>query len=220
MDEKNFYEMFMKAQNMIKSGNVPPEIQKMMKNGNIPSEMQNMMKNGNIPSEMQNMMKNSNLSQGFDSIKNSDINNNDHNISAEHNGSHISSNIKSNGNNNSNSNNNGYGNCNSNSSNNSSSNSNANNSRYSNSSSSSSSSSSGSGNINNINNGSLDINTMMNIQKMMSMLNSKSDDDLTNLLFALKPYLRNQKKEKIDEYVKLFRMGKMAELWNKMNSQK
>ena len=125
-----------------------------------------MMKNGNIPSEMQNMMKNSNLSQGFDSIKNSDINSNDHNISAEHNGS------------------------------------------------------SGSGNINNINNGSLDINTMMNIQKMMSMLNSKSDDDLTNLLFALKPYLRNQKKEKIDEYVKLFRMGKMAELWNKMNSQK
>ena len=79
---------------------------------------------------------------------------------------------------------------------------------------------SSSGNINNINNGSLDINTMMNIQKMMSMLNSKSDDDLTNLLFALKPYLRNQKKEKIDEYVKLFRMGKMAELWNKMNSQK
>ena len=207
MDEKNFYEMFMKAQNMIKSGNVPPEIQKMMKNGNIPSEMQN-------------MMKNSNLSQGFDSIKNSDINSNDHNISSEHNGSHISSNIKSNGNNNSNSSNNSYSNRSSNSSNNSSSNSNANNSRYSNSSSSSSSSSSGSGNINNINNGSLDINTMMNIQKMMSMLNSKSDDDLTNLLFALKPYLRNQKKEKIDEYVKLFRMGKMAELWNKMNSQK
>ena len=205
MDEKNFYEMFMKAQNMIKSGNVPPEIQKMMKNGNIPSEMQNMMKNGNIPSDMQNMMKNSNLSQGFDSIKNSDINSNDHNISSEHNGSHISSNIKSNG----------YSNHSSNSSNNSSSNSNTNNGRYSN-----SSSSSGSGNINNINNGSLDINTMMNIQKMMSMLNSKSDDDLTNLLFALKPYLRNQKKEKIDEYVKLFRMGKMAELWNKMNSQK
>ena len=150
-------------------------------------------------------MKNSNLSQGFDSIKNSDINSNDHNISSEHNGSHKSSNIKSNG----------YSNHSSNSSNNSSSNSNTNNGRYSN-----SSSSSGSGNINNINNGSLDINTMMNIQKMMSMLNSKSDDDLTNLLFALKPYLRNQKKEKIDEYVKLFRMGKMAELWNKMNSQK
>ena len=26
--------------------------------------------------------------------------------------------------------------------------------------------------------------------------------------------------KQIDEYVKLFRMGKMAELWNKMNSQK
>lgn len=170
MDEKNFYEMFMKAQNMIKSGNVPPEIQSMMKNGNIPSEMQN-------------MMKNSNLSQGFNGIKNSDTNSNGNNISAKYNSSHISSN--SNSNNSSSSNNN-----------------------------------SSSGNINNINSGSLDINTMMNIQKMMSMLNSKSDDDLTNLLFALKPYLRNEKKEKIDEYVKLFRMGKMAELWNKMNGQK
>ena len=190
MDEKNFYEMFMKAQNMIKSGNVPPEIQSMMKNGNIPSEMQNMMKNGNIPSEMQNMMKNSNLSQGFNGIKNSDTNSNDNNISAKYNSSHISSNSNSNS-----------------SSNNNNSNSNRNNN-------------SSSGNINNINSGNLDINTMMNIQKMMSMLNSKSDDDLTNLLFALKPYLRNEKKEKIDEYVKLFRMGKMAELWNKMNGQK
>lgn len=184
MDEKNFYEMFMKAQNMIKSGNVPPEIQTMMKNGNIPSEMQN-------------MMKNSNLSQGFNGIKNSDTNSNDNNISAKYNSSHISSNSNSNSSSSSSNNNNNNNNSNSNRNNNSS-----------------------SGNINNINNGSLDINTMMNIQKMMSMLNSKSDDDLTNLLFALKPYLRNEKKEKIDEYVKLFRMGKMAELWNKMNGQK
>ena len=61
-----------------------------------------------------------------------------------------------------------------------------------------------------------DITTMMKIKQMMDTLNSKSDDDLTNLLYAIKPYLRNEKKEKIDEYIKLLRMGKMAELFNKM----
>lgn len=157
---------------------------------------QNMIKSGNVPPEIQNMMKNGNIpSEMQNMMKNS-------NLSQGFNG------IK-NSDTNSNSSNNSNFNSNSNSNINSNSNRNNNNSNNS-----------SSGNINNINNGSLDINTMMNIQKMMSMLNSKSDDDLTNLLFALKPYLRNEKKEKIDEYVKLFRMGKMAELWNKMNGQK
>lgn len=49
---------------------------------------------------------------------------------------------------------------------------------------------------------------------MLSKLNSASDDDMTKLLFALKPYLRNEKKEKVDEYVKLVRMGKMTELFD------
>ena len=44
--------------------------------------------------------------------------------------------------------------------------------------------------------------------------NQTSDDDMSRLLFALKPYLRNEKKEKIDEYIKLIKMGKIAQFIN------
>jgi len=60
----------------------------------------------------------------------------------------------------------------------------------------------------------IDIGTLMKVQGMLSKLNSASDDDMTKLLFALKPYLRNEKKEKVDEYIKLVRMGKMTELFD------
>ena len=61
-----------------------------------------------------------------------------------------------------------------------------------------------------------------NIQKMLQMAtavsNQTSDDDMSKLLFALKPYLRNEKKEKIDEYIKLIKMGKIAKLIDNMNN--
>lgn len=60
----------------------------------------------------------------------------------------------------------------------------------------------------------IDIGTLMKVQGVLSKLNSASDDDMTKLLFALKPYLRNEKKEKVDEYIKLVRMGKMTELFD------
>ena len=164
--------------------------QNMIKSGNVPPEVQNMMKSGNVPPEVQNMMKSGNVPPEMQ------------NMIKNSNLSHGFNNVK-NSDRNSDANNisSNYDSNNINRNNNSNVNINSNKSS-------------------NVNNGGFDINTMMNIQKMMSMLNSKSDDDLTNLLFALKPYLRNEKKEKIDEYVKLFRMGKMAELWNKMNSPK
>ena len=56
--------------------------------------------------------------------------------------------------------------------------------------------------------------------KMLGNVNFNSDDDLTRLLFALKPYLRNERKEKVDEYVKLIKLGKMAELFEKLNNNK
>lgn len=64
----------------------------------------------------------------------------------------------------------------------------------------------------------VDMNKLMGI---MSKLNSQpSDDDMSRLLFALKPYLRNEKKEKIDEYVRLIRMGKMAQLFDVLGGDK
>lgn len=65
-------------------------------------------------------------------------------------------------------------------------------------------------NLNNLNDPSnIDINKLMNL---VAKINSQtSDDDMSRLLFALKPYLRNEKKEKIDEYIKLIKMGKIAQ---------
>ena len=74
-------------------------------------------------------------------------------------------------------------------------------------------------NMSNNNNSSNNID-MNKLMKMLGNVNFNSDDDLTRLLFALKPYLRNERKEKVDEYVKLIKLGKMAELFEKLNSNK
>ena len=66
-------------------------------------------------------------------------------------------------------------------------------------------------------NSNIDLNRLNSI---MSSINNSTDDDLTRLLFALKPYLRNERKSKIDDYVKLIRMGKMAKLLDILGGDK
>ena len=63
----------------------------------------------------------------------------------------------------------------------------------------------------------IDMNSVMNL---LNTMNLNNDDDLTRLLFALKPYLRNERKEKVDEYVKLIKLGKIAEVFDKLNNTK
>lgn len=77
-------------------------------------------------------------------------------------------------------------------------------------------------NDNNNNNSNIDMNNVMKLLNSMNLnnINFNNDDDLTRLLFAIKPYLRNERKEKVDEYVKLIKLGKMAELFNKLNNSK
>ena len=60
----------------------------------------------------------------------------------------------------------------------------------------------------------IDIETMMKIQKIMSQMKNSNDDDMSKLLISLKPYLRDTKKDKLDEYIKLIKMGKMTQLFN------
>ena len=67
----------------------------------------------------------------------------------------------------------------------------------------------------------LDIETMLKLQNIMTKLkSSNSDDDMSKLLLSLKPYLRNEKKEKVDEYIKLIKMGKMTQLFNSLGGDK
>ncbi|MBO5348225.1 MAG: hypothetical protein J6A89_00130 [Clostridia bacterium] len=61
-----------------------------------------------------------------------------------------------------------------------------------------------------------DINMILKIKTIMDSLNKNSDDPRSNLLLSLKPYLGDNKKEKIDQYVKFLQFAKVLEVLNPM----
>ena len=67
------------------------------------------------------------------------------------------------------------------------------------------------------NNFNLDMNTIMKMKSIMENMNNKNDPR-ANLLYSLKPYLRDSKKDKLDQYVNLLNVSKIAELMNKNNN--
>ena len=64
----------------------------------------------------------------------------------------------------------------------------------------------------------IDINTMMKIKSVMEKMNHSSDPR-SNLLQSLKPYLRDEKKSKLDQYSKLLDMTTLMELFNQNNNK-
>src|SRR5574344_843130 len=63
----------------------------------------------------------------------------------------------------------------------------------------------------------IDINTILKFKKVMDSMKNTKDDPRANLLISLKPYLRENKKSKVDQYIKLFGMSKIIELINPTN---
>ena len=59
-----------------------------------------------------------------------------------------------------------------------------------------------------------DINTILKIKKIMDSMNNNQNDPRSNLLCSLKPYLTEQKKEKIDQYIKFLNIAKVIEVIN------
>ena len=57
----------------------------------------------------------------------------------------------------------------------------------------------------------LDMNMVMKISSAMNKMNNKNDPR-ANLLQSLKPYLRDSKKEKLDQYVNLLNVTKIADI--------
>ena len=49
----------------------------------------------------------------------------------------------------------------------------------------------------------LDIETILKIKNILGKLNQNSHSPRNNLLLALKPYLQNDKKEKLEQYIKI-----------------
>ena len=65
---------------------------------------------------------------------------------------------------------------------------------------------------------SLDMKTVAKITSALSSMNNKNDSR-ANLLYSLKPYLREGKKEKLDQYVNLLNMTKIADLMKDNNKE-
>ena len=62
----------------------------------------------------------------------------------------------------------------------------------------------------------IDMNTILKMKSIMDKMNT-SNDPRSNLLYSLKPYLREGRKEKIDQYANLLNIAKMTELFKDSN---
>lgn len=58
----------------------------------------------------------------------------------------------------------------------------------------------------------IDIETILKFKNMFDKMNSK-DDPRSKLLMALKPYLKESRKEKLDKYVQLFNISKVIDVF-------
>lgn len=76
-------------------------------------------------------------------------------------------------------------------------------------------------NLNNSDNSfNFDINTMLKMKSIIDAMNNQKDDPRANLLKSLKPYLKESRKEKVDQYIKIFSMEKVFENLNPLGGGK
>ena len=57
----------------------------------------------------------------------------------------------------------------------------------------------------------IDMNTILKMKSVMEKMNT-SNDPRSNLLYSLKPYLRESRKEKVDQYANLLNVAKIADI--------
>ena len=62
-------------------------------------------------------------------------------------------------------------------------------------------------------NSSIDFETFLKMKSIMEKLNNNKNDPRANLLLSLKPYLKESRKNKVDQYIKLFGMSKVIEMF-------
>lgn len=205
MNDNDMANMIKKAQEMINNNQIPDELKSLVKNmqnngtNNINNQNShnnaNNYNNNHSNYNSQNNYGNSNNYNNHSNYSNSNNYNNLNNYNNQNNYNKYSSTYSQRGNNN---------------------NSNTSNNNRSNSQNSSQNSNEGSLDFPNI-----DIETMMKLQGVMSKMKSfNNDDDMSKLLMSLKPYLRNEKKEKVDEYIKLIKMGKITQAFDLFGGDK
>lgn len=60
----------------------------------------------------------------------------------------------------------------------------------------------------------IDINTLLKMKSIMDKINTNKNDPRSNLLLSLKPYLKESRKNKVEQYVQLFNMTKVIDVFN------
>lgn len=59
----------------------------------------------------------------------------------------------------------------------------------------------------------IDFDTIMKMKSVIDAMNSKKNDPRSKLLMSLKPYLKESRKQKLDQYVQLLNMSSVFELF-------
>lgn len=75
-------------------------------------------------------------------------------------------------------------------------------------------------NISNDNDFSFDVDTILKIKTIFSAINKNKDCPRNKLLYSLKPYLENTKKEKLEQYIKIANLLTALESMNSLEVQK
>ena len=65
----------------------------------------------------------------------------------------------------------------------------------------------------------IDMNTIMKMSSIVGKMNNSKNDPRANLLNSLKPYLRDSKKGKLDNYMNLLNVAKIAEVMKDNNKE-
>lgn len=68
-------------------------------------------------------------------------------------------------------------------------------------------------------NGGIDFETIMKMKSIIDKMNTK-DDPRSNLLQSLKPYLKDSRKSKVDQYIQLMNMSKVMDVFPFMGGDK
>ena len=74
-------------------------------------------------------------------------------------------------------------------------------------------------NNDNIGSPDIDINTLLKMKKIIDSVNANKDDPRSNLLKSLKPYLKESRQKKVDQYVQLFGLSKAFEIFGSMGGE-
>ncbi len=66
----------------------------------------------------------------------------------------------------------------------------------------------------------IDFETLLKMKTIMEKMNSNKDDPRANLLLSLKPYLKESRKDKVEQYIKIFNISKVAEVFGASGGDK